>query len=142
MIQLLASVLRTGCDDRLDYPGHIGGDDFVVLFQSPDWEARCRNKLARFDEERVSLFESRHVAEGGYHSENRRGRIEFHPLVSLSIGAVHVDPAHYHHYQEVARAAADAKRVAKKTEGSSLFIDQRKVPHARRLVEGQTDQAA
>jgi len=142
MIQLTAHVLRAGCDSELDFIGHIGGDDFVVLFQSPDWEDRCRTMLARFDDERLSLFDVRHVAEGGYVSEDRRGRMDFHALVSLSIGAVQIDPAHFHHYQEVARAAADAKRMAKKIEGSHLFIDQRRQPHARRLANEPAIDAA
>lgn len=141
MIQLVASLLRSGCDDELDFIGHIGGDDFVVLFQSPDWEARCQAMLGRFDDERLPLFDTRHVAEGGYRSEDRRGRMDFHALVSLSIGAVQIDPVHFHHYQEVARAAADAKRMAKKVEGSSLFIDQRQQPHARRLADEAVDAA-
>ena len=141
MIQLVARALRAACDDELDFVGHIGGDDFVVLFQSPDWEDRCHMVLARFGDERLPLFETRHVAEGGYRSEDRRGRMDFHALVSLSIGAVRIDPVHFHHYQEVARAAADAKRMAKKTEGSSLFIDQRQQPQARRLVDDAMDAA-
>jgi EAL domain-containing protein (putative c-di-GMP-specific phosphodiesterase class I)/GGDEF domain-containing protein len=142
MIQLVASLLRRSCDDELDFIGHIGGDDFVVLFQSPDWQARCHTLLGRFDDERLPLFEARHVAEGGYRSEDRRGRMEFHALVSLSIGAVQIVPAHFQHYQEVARAAADAKRMAKKVEGSSLFIDQRQQPHARRLADEPAADAA
>lgn len=142
MIQLLARVLRAGCDDELDFIGHIGGDDFVVLFQSPDWETRCLTLLHRFDDERLPLFEARHVAEGGYRSEDRRGRLDFHALVSLSIGAVKIDPAHFHQYQEVARAAAEAKRMAKKTEGSCLFVDARERPCGRRPAEEDTRNAA
>jgi hypothetical protein len=62
----------------------------------------------------------------------------FHALVSLSIGVVLVDPAHFHQYQEVARAASEAKRMAKRIDGSRLFIDQRKVPFGRRLVAEET----
>jgi hypothetical protein len=74
------------------------------------------------------------VEAGGYHSEDRRGVMAFHALVSLSIGAVLVDPAHFHQYQEVARAASQAKHMAKRIDGSSLFIDQRRMPFGRQLV--------
>ena len=142
MIKLVAGILRDCCDDELDFIGHIGGDDFVVLFQSPDWEARCRAVLARFDDERLAYFDARHVAEGGYRSEDRRGRMDFHALVSLSIGAVRIDPEHFHHYQEVARAAADAKRMAKKIDGSCLFIDPRQHPHVLRPADESVGHAA
>lgn len=135
IIQLLARILRDSCNPELDFAGHIGGDDFVVLFQSLDWEVRCHGMLARFDRECLALFNPEHVAAGGYHSEDRRGAMAFHALVSLSIGAVLVDPSHFHQYQEVARAASEAKHMAKRIDGSSLFIDQRRMPFGRRLME-------
>lgn len=134
IIQLLALILRESCNAELDFIGHVGGDDFVVLFQSLDWEVRCHGILARFDRERLALFSPDHVEAGGYRSEDRRGALAFHALVSLSIGAVLIDSEHYHHYQEVSRAAAEAKHHAKRIDGSSLFVDQRKTPFGRRLV--------
>lgn len=134
IIQLLAHILCDGCSPELDFVGHIGGDDFVVLFQSLDWEERCRSALSRFDQERLALFLPEHVRSSGYQTEDRRGVMTFHPLVTLSIGAVFVDPTHFHHHQEVARAASDAKRMAKRLDGNSLFVDQRRVPFRRTLV--------
>jgi diguanylate cyclase (GGDEF)-like protein len=134
IIQLLARILRDSCKPELDFIGHIGGDDFVVLFQSLDWEICCHGILARFDRECRALFNSEHVDAGGYRSEDRRGTMTFHALVTLSIGAVLVDPTQFHQYQEVARAAAEAKHMAKRIDGSSLFIDQRRMPFGRQLV--------
>ncbi len=134
IIRLLSRLMTEECNPELDFVGHIGGDDFVVLFQSLDWRARCECILARFDEARLGLFNAEHVAAGGYRSEDRRGNMEFHPLVSLSIGAVEIDPAQYRQYQEVASATAEAKRMAKRVDGSCLFVDQRKQPFARRGV--------
>lgn len=135
IIQLLARILRDSCNAELDFIGHIGGDDFVVLFQSLDWEIRCHGMLARFDRECLVLFNPEHVEAGGYYSKDRRGAMAFHALVTLSIGVVLVDPSRFHQYQEIARAASEAKRMAKHIEGSSLFIDQRRMPFGRQLVE-------
>ncbi len=140
IIQLMARILRESCNAELDFIGHIGGDDFVVLFQSLDWEVRCHGMLARFDRECLALFNPEHVDAGGYHSEDRRGAMAFHALVSLSIGAVLVDPAHFHQYQEVARAASEAKHMAKRIDGSSLFIDQRRMPFGRTLAAEEEQQ--
>ena len=135
MLQLLSRILRDSCNPELDFIGHIGGDDYVVLFQSLDWEIRCHGMLARFDRESQNLLNTEHMEAGGYRSEDRRGTMTFHPLVSLSIGAVLVDPEHFHLHQEVARAASEAKSLAKHIEGSSLFIDQRRLPFCRQLAE-------
>lgn len=137
IIRLLARIMTDACNAELDFVGHIGGDDFVALFQSPDWRQRCEAILLRFDSERIPLFDPEHVVEGGYRSEDRRGRLDFHPLVSLAIGAVEVDPASFRQYQEVAAATAEAKHMAKKAEGSSLFLDQRKQPSRRRAATRQ-----
>lgn len=134
IIQMLARILRDSCNPELDFVGHIGGDDFVVLFQSLDWEIRCHGMLARFDRECRALFNPEHVEAGGYRSEDRRGVMAFHALVTLSIGAVLVDPTNFNHYQEVARAASEAKHMAKRVDGSSLFIDQRRMPFGRQLA--------
>ncbi len=131
MIALLGGILVEMAQAELDFVGHIGGDDFVVLFQSPDWEARCHRILQRFDESAPQFYSESHRAAGGYTSENRRGELEFHPLVSLALGAVSIDPVGYHSYHEVARAAAEAKRMAKRSASSALFVDRRRGPHAQ-----------
>lgn len=131
IIRLVAQLLGMEADPEVDFIGHLGGDDFVILFQSPDWELRCRAALARFDRERQDFFTPEHLAAGGYNSEDRRGRLEFHPLVTLSIGAVVIDPKHFSQHQEVALAASEAKHMAKRKAGSSLFVDQRRQPFTR-----------
>ncbi|HTJ96124.1 MAG TPA: GGDEF domain-containing protein, partial [Rhodocyclaceae bacterium] len=42
VIQMLGNVLTKVCDERVDFVGHIGGDDFVLLMQSVDWLERCQ----------------------------------------------------------------------------------------------------
>ena len=79
IIQLTAKILSEICDPELDFVGHIGGDDFVCLFQSADWEDRCRLVLARFAEAIPILFKAKHVVDGGYLSENRQGKKYFIP---------------------------------------------------------------
>lgn len=125
MIQLLARIITEHCDANLDFVGHIGGDDFIVLFQSQDWEWRCRQIMRQFDSSRLALFLPEHVAQGGYESEDRRGRMVFHAPVMLSIGAVPVRQGYFQQHLEVERAASQAKKMAKKSEGNSLFIERR-----------------
>jgi len=48
MIQMTAKIITELCDHELDFVGHIGGDDFIALFRSADWEARCRAMLTKF----------------------------------------------------------------------------------------------
>jgi len=137
VILLLSDVLKTGVDGGGDFLGHIGGDDFFVLFRSEDWEARCQSILAEFEERARSLFEPRHVADGGYFSEDRCGRTVFHPLPSLSIGVVTVEPEYFQSHHEVATAAAVAKKQAKKLLGNSLFIERRQAHKAEACEQAE-----
>ena len=138
IIRLVARLLTEYCDPQLDFVGHLGGDDFIVLFQSPDWEARCRSIIERFDAERMAHFSEEHRAAGGYVSEDRRGNLQHHELVTLSVGAVQVDAQVFRHFQEVTEAASAAKRVAKRQAGSQLFVDRRRLPPGRK--GSQSDQ--
>ncbi len=62
MIRLLASVVVAECDPQLDFAGHVGGDDFVVLFQSPDWESRCTRIISQFNSAALFLFDAKTAA--------------------------------------------------------------------------------
>jgi hypothetical protein len=42
--------------------GHVGGDDFVVLFQSGDWEARCTRIISHFNTAALTLFDQQRAA--------------------------------------------------------------------------------
>ncbi|MEO7496241.1 MAG: GGDEF domain-containing protein, partial [Massilia sp.] len=122
----LAGAILAGCVDAdRDFVGHIGGDDFMLLFQSEDWEARCRDVLARFGEAIVTCYSARERSAGGFVGEDRQGREVFHRIISMSIGAVRVMPGQYHSHHQVAAAATQAKSQAKKALGNSLFVDRR-----------------
>ncbi len=125
IILLLSDVLKEGIAGAHDFLGHIGGDDFFILFRSEDWEARCLAILSQFEARGRAMFNPRHLADGGYYSEDRCGNTVFHPLPTLSIGVVIVDPEHFQSHHEVATAAAVAKKQAKKITGNSLFVERR-----------------
>ena len=103
-----------GTDPTVDFVGHIGGDDFLVLFCSPDWELRCQRILNWFGATICTLFSAEDLAGGGYMTDDRHGAQVFTPLVSLSIGGIHVDPQHFSTHHQVSSAAALAKKEAKK----------------------------
>ena len=125
MIQLTGRLLGWACDHKLDFIGHIGGDDFIMLMQSRDWKSRCEQVLRSFEQAASLLFKPEHLAAGGYASEARDGQTRFHPLTSLSIGATQVTPGQFMSHHEVSAAMSGAKKMAKKIPGNSLFVEQR-----------------
>lgn len=126
IIQLVATLLTRHCEPRQDFIGHVGGDDFILLMQSHDWEERCRAILTAFDASIVAHANPEHLAQGGYFAENRRGTRVFHPLPALSIGALAVETYLFHSHHEVSSALGSTKKQAKKIPGSALFIERRR----------------
>jgi diguanylate cyclase (GGDEF)-like protein len=113
MIKLAAALITQACDALRDFVGHVGGDDFVVLFQSADWQQRCERIAQRFREEAARLFTETDRLRGGIHGEDRQGNPAFFPLTTIAIGAVDVHPGDFRTHEQVASAAAAAKRIAK-----------------------------
>jgi diguanylate cyclase (GGDEF)-like protein len=113
MIRLVARTLVSHCDPRRDFVGHVGGDDFVVLFQSNDWMDRCEKVIAVFNANARNLFDEEALSRGGIEAEDRHGVRRFFAFTTLSIGAVPVIPGTYRRPEDVATAAAAAKHKAK-----------------------------
>ena len=125
VIQLTGKILAEACDPDQDFIGHIGGDDFIILFQSPDWESRCQKALERFENGILEFFSAEDRARQGYAAKDRHGEEVFHPLTSLSIGAVQVEPRKQSSHHKISAAAAEAKKQAKGIPGNSLFVERR-----------------
>lgn len=125
VIQMTGELLVRHCDAHRDFIGHIGGDDFIVIFQSEDWETRCHSLMDDFAVSVQMHYDDEVLQRGGYISEDRRGKKVFHELVSLSIGAVKVESGRYSSHHQIAAAAAEAKKEAKKLPHNSLFIERR-----------------
>jgi len=130
VIQLTGQVLEAHVDPARDFVGHIGGDDFLVLFQSEDWMARCQAILAAFAAGIVGHFDADDVEQGGYLCEDRQGNRVMHPIVTLSLGIVKAEPGQFSSHLQIAAAASDAKKQAKRMPGNSLFVDRRLGPIA------------
>lgn len=113
MIRLVALTMVAQCDPRRDFVGHVGGDDFVVLFQSDDWLDRCERIVSIFNEKARALFDADALAKGGIDAEDRHGVWRFFKCTTLSIGVVPVRPGQFSRPEHVASAAAAAKHKAK-----------------------------
>lgn len=125
VIQWTARVLHGICDPAQDFLGHVGGDDFLLVLRGSGWQMRLEGALHTFEDGRGQFFSLEHIARGGYESEDRQGRSVLHPLLALSIGALTVQPGQFQSHHEVSAAATQTKRMAKRTQGCSLFIERR-----------------
>jgi EAL domain-containing protein (putative c-di-GMP-specific phosphodiesterase class I)/GGDEF domain-containing protein len=116
IIRLLADILTMQVNPRCDFVGHIGGDDFLLVFQSDDWEERCKKMVAEFNQRAQGLFAAEDIARQGIVGEDRHGNTQFFPLTTVAIGAVRVMPPFPGRPETLATLAARAKRHAKRAQ--------------------------
>ncbi len=114
MLRLAAAVLSEACDPLRDFLGHVGGDDFLILFQSENWESRIRTAMAHFNRKAVEIYTPADIEAGGIQSEDRHGNLRFYGFVTVAVGVVSVPSNAQLDSDAIATLAASAKREAKK----------------------------
>ncbi|MEW8297746.1 MAG: bifunctional diguanylate cyclase/phosphodiesterase [Candidatus Thiodiazotropha sp.] len=125
VIREIGQLLSRFSQQDQDFVGHIGGDDFIVVFRSIDWETRCRDLLDHFQQSAIRFYDDQHKKTLGITSIDRTGKQQFFDIISLSIGVVQVNYKHFTSHKEVASISSEVKKQAKRIQGNSLFIDRR-----------------
>jgi diguanylate cyclase (GGDEF)-like protein len=121
MIRLVARLALAHCDPQRDFVGHVGGDDFIILYQSIDWQPQCAKFIVEFADRAVELFDLAAREAGGIHAEDRYGVSRFFPLTTISVGAVKIHSGQFSTAEQVASVAARVKHDAK-TLGAGLLV--------------------
>lgn len=134
IIQLVATILQQCCSKN-DFIGHIGGDDFVAVFQNDQWLTCCENIIDMFDEKITSYYEQKHVALRGIEAKSRNGELQFYPLLGLAVGIVEPTISRIESHHDVAELAAGAKKQAKLQSCSSIYICKRGGPSLSSVPE-------
>ncbi|WP_137885228.1 bifunctional diguanylate cyclase/phosphodiesterase [Pseudomonas sp. 2FE] len=120
----LAQCLGERVDPARDFVGHIGGDDFLLVLGSEDWRARLNYLLEDFQGQCRRFYSAEHLEAGCFIAHNRQGQRQEFPLLSLSLGVVHLRPENCAQLDaaQLASLASEAKRQAKTVPGYSLHI--------------------
>ncbi|MEX1199334.1 MAG: bifunctional diguanylate cyclase/phosphodiesterase [Methylophaga sp.] len=122
VISKTAQILCDMIDPERDFIGHVGGDDFIIAFESHDWRQRCQQIHAAFIKLYPDLYQPAHIEQAGIHALDRYGQPLFYPLMSLSIGSVRLaEFDKIWNEADLAEHASKAKSAAKKISGNSLY---------------------
>ncbi|MDB6062984.1 MAG: domain/GGDEF domain protein [Verrucomicrobiaceae bacterium] len=130
VIVRLANIAQCVVDDDSDFVGHIGGDDFMLIFRSADWQQRAQRMLKLFEQSLADFYCDTSFRQGGIFARSRNGDSRFFPLLTLSIGVVFPDTQHCFSHHDIAALAVDAKHEAKQQAGNSIFISRRRRPQS------------
>jgi diguanylate cyclase (GGDEF)-like protein len=123
VLKTAASTLASVREPTRDFLGHIGGDDFLLLFQSENWRERVTRAIEMFNEVVKRFYSPEERLAGGIHGEDRLARPTFFGFVRLSAGVVCVGPDAARGSAHVSAAAAVAKSMAKEEASGIAVLD-------------------
>ncbi|MDP4529569.1 GGDEF domain-containing protein [Alkalimonas delamerensis] len=128
VIELLAQIIQTEVKSPHDFIGHIGGDDFIVVFHGTDAYQTSGRILSTFEQRVRHYYQPEDLSQGGFTATDRLGAETFYPILTLSIGIATPNIAACRNHHDVADLATAAKQQAKKISGSAIFVNKRQLP--------------
>ncbi|MDQ4005804.1 MAG: response regulator [Actinomycetota bacterium] len=123
------------------FVGHLGGDDFVLVAPMEMSPELCEQMIEKLHQVVSELYDETDRDRGYIEVQNRQGRMERFPLLSVSIGVATTDRRHFTHPGELVSVATELKEFAKRTQGSSYLFDRRS-DRGERIPPGQDEPAA
>ncbi len=109
----------------VDFLGHIGGDDFVLITTPAVVEKLCQKIVTELSRTAASLYDEEDLRQGYILSKDRDGNPRQFPLLTISIGVVTNEQKPIKHVAEVAQLGAELKHWAK-THGGNRWVKDRR----------------
>jgi len=122
VIRHLASMLVAAGRRHSAFVGHVGGDDFVILADEPEFEALAHAVTSDFDRLMGLHYDPEDLEVGYLEAPDRYGTVRRFPLLSLSLAALTVSRPQRASLFALSAAAADAKRKVKDLSGSNVLV--------------------
>lgn len=111
MLALFADTLKN-CAINQEFIIHIGGDDFIVIFDTHNAKEYCQNVIDQFLSKVTLLYHEVDITKGYITSKNRHGVTENFPITSLSIAGISNKNIHYETIDSFSKDIAYLKKSA------------------------------
>jgi diguanylate cyclase (GGDEF)-like protein len=123
--EIIQEAVRNNAEEDA-FVGHIGGDDFVMVFAHENVPAVCEEVLRKFDEGIVVHYTKEDLARGAIEGVDRYGVPRSFPIMTISIAITICQRGEYDSASAIAKAAMEIKDYVKIKPGSNYMINQRK----------------
>jgi diguanylate cyclase (GGDEF)-like protein len=130
VIVFCAEVLTRAVADHgrsgLDFVGHIGGDDFVIIADPLGCRTIAQSVVDRFDREVHRFYSQEDLDRGGIETTDRVFKVSLAPIITISVAIV-ISDGTLTHPGQISQAAAELKNFLKRNgpASSSYMIDRR-----------------
>ena len=119
----VAQLLQKHCQPELDFVGHVGGDDYVVVFRSSHWQTYVKAMLDEFSRQCGAFYTPEHLSNQGIWAEDRFGEKRFFNLMSISVAAIDSASTQLDSADSVSSRLSLIKAQAKIAPGNSLVTE-------------------
>lgn len=140
VIRATATTIKTVVAEhgsKVDFVGHIGGDDFAIITDTTKYEMICKDIIKRFDEHIIYFYNETDRERGHIVAKNRQGCEVTFPIMTISIAVVTNDAGKKINPIEIGEIAAELKEFAKSIPGSN-FVTNRRGKNAEHLSVDNT----
>lgn len=118
IIKLLADIIRSHFSDM--FIGHVGGDDFVVILDKHVTKEYFDQMVKEFEIGALSYYNKKDIENRFITSEDRRGKKEKIPLMTLTVVVANNQNYNYKDVYELTENLAELKKTAKQEKTSLL----------------------
>ncbi|UCC95173.1 MAG: response regulator [Candidatus Omnitrophota bacterium] len=122
---ILAAVQEKGA--MVEFIGHIGGDDFVVITPPQNAESIAKEIIDQFDKAAPQFFNREDRIRGYIETKDREGQIHQFKIPTISIGIITNLYREFTHTAHISSLGAEAKALAKKFPESKYIFDRRAI---------------
>lgn len=112
IIKLLADILKYHFNNN-QFIGHVGGDDFVVIFDEHINAGHLYDMVKQFELEVLTFYNQKDIQNGYITSSNRHGEVENTPLITLTSVVVNNKTRTFENVFELTEMLAELKKIAK-----------------------------
>ena len=123
IIRAMSDILMHHIQSGVDFIGHIGGDDFIIVSSRVnDYQTVCEGVLKEFRKEITQFYLPEDRLRMGIQAVSREGKSTFFSMMSLSLGVLLVKEGIFSHQQKLASYATLAKKKAKSLGGDAFAV--------------------
>lgn len=118
----LAGLLKSTFSARLDFVGHVGGDDFLVVMRSADWRERVLRVIERFAATVPNFYSPEDASAGHIIAADRDGTARRFELLTISVAALDSETFGAGSADAIAQLLTHVKQIAKQQVGNSFVL--------------------
>lgn len=128
VIKFTADIIQTSIKHHFpfnSFVGHIGGDDFVSIFEGSfeSCASLCKDFINSFDKTIIEFFNEKDRANGYIIAHDRKGNEDVFSLTSISIAGMYGNFKNFSTADDISKYITHIKKQVKAEKKSSYFIE-------------------